>query len=37
MIAVIFKATLNQHLLTDSSLSSQNQEELNRYLKMADV
>lgn len=37
MIAFIFKATLNQHLLSKSPLDSQNQVELKRYLTMADT
>ena len=37
MIAVIFKATLSQYLLSESSLDSKNQEEFNRYLEMADA
>jgi heme-degrading monooxygenase HmoA len=37
MIAVIFRATLSQQLISQSALNSQNQDELNRYLKMAEA
>jgi heme-degrading monooxygenase HmoA len=37
MIAVIFKATLSQQLLSEADLNSSNQEELKRYLKMAEA
>jgi hypothetical protein len=37
MIAVIFKATLSEQLLTQTDLISSSQEEFKRYLKMAET